>query len=372
MKIILLTRSLAIGGAERQLAALAGGLKENDHDVTVLSFYPEGAFAEGLRERGVRLETLDKRGRWDWLGFAVRLIRFVRRNRPDVLHTYLPVPNIVAAVCRPFFTPLRLVWGVRAADVDLSKYDRLTRMSYHVERAFARLADLIIVNSAAGLHHSAAQGFPLEKMLVIPNGVDVHYFQPDEAARRRQRQEWGIADEERLIGMVARLDPMKDHQTFLQAAALVARQREDVRFVCVGDGPPQLLEMLQELARSLGIARRFLWLPATSDVRSVYNAFDVVCLSSYTEGFPNVLGEAMACGTPCVATDAGDSRLIIGPAGIVVLPRAPAELAAGLLRMLETLSSYREVARARIIENFSVKTLIHKTELALAAGVPPR
>ena len=369
MKIVFLTRSLGYGGAERQLVALAGGLKERGHDVAVLCFYPETPLGGDLEARGVEVTIVGKRGRWDWFRFAYRFVRSIRARRPDVLHSYLPVPNVVAAMCRPFFRSTRLVWGIRAADVDLSKFDWLTRASYRVERFFSRAADLIIVNSEAGLQHCAQQGFPRERMIVIPNGVDVDRFHPDAEGRHRVRKRWNVAADVPMIGMIARVDPLKDHETFLRAAANVAAARPDARFVCIGEGPRSRIDKLKTLAGNLGLRDRLIWDGATDDVRAVYNALDVVCLSSYTEGFPNVLGEAMACGTPCVATDAGDSRLIVDGAGLVVPSRAPQQLGEALLTMLDQLATYQHVVRPRIVENFSVGNLIGRTEAALRAAL---
>lgn len=365
MKIVLLTRSLGYGGAERQLTALAIGLKARGHQVTVLSFYDETPLGRGLTDAGVTLRIIGKKGRWDWIRFAIRVIRLVREERPDVLHSYLPVPNLVSAFLRPFFGRLKLIWGVRVSEIDLSKYDLMTRLSYRVERHLSRVADLTIVNSTAGLRYCVGRGFPQSRMRVIPNGVDVDRFVPDERRRGSLRAQWALRADESAIGLVARIDPLKDHETFLRAAAIVARERKDVRFICVGEGSQSLLEQLKALATQLDIAPLIVWSPAVDDVCAVYNALDVVCLSSYSEGFPNVLGEAMACGTPCVSTDVGDARMIIGECGLIVPPRAPELLAEAMVRTLDDLPRYRAVVRNQIAANFSVQELISRTENAL-------
>ncbi len=368
MKVLLINRSLAYGGIERQLTVLAAGLRQRGHDVSVVVFYPGGALEADLLRSGVSVVSLDKRGRWDVVPFLFRMLRSARSDRPDVLYSFLPVPNIIVAALLPVLRPSRVVWGVGAADVDLSLYDWLTRLSYGLEARLSRLADLIISKSVAGRDHAVAQGFPAERMVVIPNGIDIERFRPDAEARRRLRGEWGVAEQETLIGLVARLDPIKDHPTFLRAAAALFERSPGARFACVGDGPAGYRRALGEVAAELGIGERVVWVAARDDVSAVYNALDIATCASLSEGFPNTVGEAMACGTPCVVTDVGDSAWVVGDTGVVVPPGKPQALAQGWRAMLERLEregpSVGAAARARIAENFRAEDLARRTEAA--------
>jgi glycosyltransferase involved in cell wall biosynthesis len=202
-------------------------------------------------------------------------------------------------------------------------------------------------------------------MLHIPNGIDTKVFYPDDTERKSLRAEWGISDSEKVVGQVARFDPIKNHPLFLKAAARIASERPDVRFVCVGHGQASYLEDLQALTRSLGIESKVRWVQAHSDTRKVYNALDVFCSSSLSEGFPNVIGEAMACGRRCVVTDVGDSRFVVGETGVVVRSDDVEDLAAGLRQQLDAGASLNLRARQRVLENFTVTQLGDKTEQAL-------
>lgn len=362
---VLLIRSLNYGGTERQLVALAKGLHERGHSVGVAVFYPGGLLEKDLREAGIPVLALDKRGRWDVLGFLLRLTRLLREERPDILHSYLVEPNLVTVMLKLLFPRIKMVWGVRASNVDLRNYDWFARMTFRLECLFSRFPDLIIVNSQAGRRYHLAHGFPKEKMLVIPNGIDTDRFCPDPEARRRVRAEWGVSGDEKLIGLVGRLDPIKDHPTFLKAAALLAQEREGVRFVCVGDGLADYRQELHKLGQELGLTERLIWAGACDDMPAVYNALDIASSSSYGEGFPNVIGEAMACGVPCVVTDVGDSASIVGDAGVVVPPKNHHALADGWRDMLRRLGDHRlslsEKARARVALHFDLDTLVQKT-----------
>ncbi len=362
-----MTRSLHRGGAERQLAALAIGLHRRGHSVAVLAFYPGGPLESELTGAGVQVRIFNKKGRWDVFGFPIRLLMFLRRAAPDILHGYLVVPNLLAAFFRPFLPGTKVVWGVRASDMDLSCYDWMARFTFSLSCMCARFADLIIANSLSGMVYHRERGYPREKTVIIPNGIDTERFGPSRDDRTTIRAEWGIGENEKLIGLVGRLDPMKDHPTFLKAAALFLRERGDVRFACVGGGPAEYGTGLRRMGAELGLDGRLLWAGERADAHAVYNAFDVATLSSvWGEGFPNVVGEAMSCGIPCVVTDAGDSPAIVGRHGIVVPSGNPQALAEAWGRALDCAAEFPDMeSRGRIVREYSVHSLVERTERAL-------
>jgi glycosyltransferase involved in cell wall biosynthesis len=368
VKIVFLVRSLDYGGAERQVVALAQGLLRAGHQTIVVSFYPGGAFTKNLIAAGVEVQSLEKRGRWDVFGFGLRLIRRLRVLTPEVLHSYLGVPNILTVLIQPLLGKQKIVWGLRSSDVDWTYYDWLTRGLHRVEPWLSGFADLVIINSEAGYRHAVTVGYARQKLRVIPNGIDVQIFHPDGPAGQEVRREWGLASSHTIIGLIGRVDPMKDHRTFLEAAAQLSSRRQDVRFVCVGGGAGAYSDDIRAQARALGLEERLLWHPNRSDMNKVYNALDILCLASVSEGFPNVVAEAMACGVPCVVTDVGDARHIVGDTGIVVAPRDPKALAEGLERLVTRLHknpSLRESARVRVVESFAVAQLVERTANAL-------
>jgi glycosyltransferase involved in cell wall biosynthesis len=221
------------------------------------------------------------------------------------------------------------------------------------------------------------RGLPTGRIAIVPNGIDTDLMRPDPAAGRAMRQQWRIAANAFVIGCVGRLDPMKDHGNLLQGAATFARTNPDARFVCVGAGQPAYAGRLAAMARSLDLADRLVWAGETRDMRAAYSAFDIATLpSAFGEGFPNVIGEAMACGTPVVATDIGDARVIVGAHGEIVAPRSPDLLQAGwtrLRRRLKEEPTLREAARRFIADNFGLDTMVHRTEeilLQLTASRP--
>jgi len=379
MKIQFLIRSLHHGGAERQLVELVKGLHRQGHSVLVTVLYGGGPLERDLREIGVHVDIMDKKGRWDVFGFLQRLVLSVRREKPDVLNGYLPVSNLLTILLKAFFPRVKMVWWIGAAYVDLQRYDRMSKLIFKAECLFSRIADLIIVNCQAGKDYYLQYGFPVNRTVVIPNGYDIERFKPDQESRKRVRAEWGIKDNEILIGMVGRIDPMKDHPNFLNAAVSVVKERDDVRFVCIGDGFEPYRSEIMDLSGRLELNGRIHWTGTYGDIKAAYNAMDIFTLSSYAEGLPNVIGEAMACGVPCVVTDVGDSKWIVADTGIAVPPKDPEALAnawtAMIARMRINQQLYRENARKRIVEQFGTDVLVRRTEVTLTklvGSVPDR
>ena len=369
MHIVFLARSLERGGTERQLIALAKGLHARGHRVTVATFYDGGELAGELEAGGVRRVSLGKSGRWDLIGFAARLRHLLAAERPDILHGYLPPANIAAALMRPLAPRYRLVWGVRAGFMDLARYDRFARLVDGIERRLSRRADLIIANSQAGLEYAVSRGFPRQATRVVHNGIDTARFAPRPEAAQALRAEWGVAPDAEVVGLSARLDPIKDHETFLRAFKYLTELRPKVRGAVLGDGPEATRTRLQTLAKELSIAERVVWLPFVPEPASLYSAFDVACSSSAGESFPNTLAEAMACGVPCVATRVGESETILGDTGVLVSARDPVALGTALAAQLERCKGepgLGAAARQRIEEHFSLARMIERSEQFLS------
>ncbi|MBF0367913.1 MAG: glycosyltransferase [Magnetococcales bacterium] len=370
MNILFLCDQLAVGGAERQLLLLARGLKNKGHGVQVAVFKSGGPLEPELAEAGIPLIDLQKNNP---VSHIFRLITLLRQSPPDVLHSYLPMANLVAALATLFTPRVRLVWGVRASNLDLSYlgwHDRRSRVVIQLNRLFCRLADLIIANSQAGADHHRRLGYPWARLSVIPNGIDTRRFQFDPQAREGIRRAWGVGEGVALIGVVGRLDPMKGLPTFLRAGAMLTRKMPQVQLVVVGDGPVEYRQDLQRQGEALGLGEALTWAGGRSDTPGVYSALDVLVSASwFGEGFSNVIGEGMAVGLPCVVTDVGDAGVIVGEAGIIVPPRDAEAMVGALERVLglsgEERQQMGEMARARMAEQFSTDLLVARSEVEL-------
>jgi glycosyltransferase involved in cell wall biosynthesis len=367
--IVFLIRSLGRGGAERQLVVLAQQLAARGETVTVVTFYSGGDFEAVLLESGIRVLCLEKRNRWDLLGVPWKIRNAVRTVDADVIHSYLTDANVLAAAAKPLLSAVKLIWGVRASDMRWQLYDWRARASFAVSRLLSRAADAIVFNSQAGYDYHCSVGYRARRMIVVPNGFDTAIFKPCALERDRLRREWGIPNSRRLVGLVARLDPAKGHRSFLEAATMVLQRHENVSFAIVGGGESEAARELVALSGRLGLGDSIIWVGERRDMNAVYNALDLMVLASESEGFPNVVGEAMASGLPCVVTPSGDSALLVGDCGKVASGTDPAALAEAIGEMLALDGGHfdllRRNARKRISELFSVQRLASRMELLL-------
>ena len=334
--------------------------------MTVVTFYANGPLRETLERDGVRVVCANKRSRWDLVGFLWRLVRITKAERPRVLYSFLPTANLVALLVRCFVHVDIVSWGVRASGLDTASYGGLVRAELILAARLAGLANVIICNSSAGLLHHASLGYPDKRMHVIHNGIDTRRFSFEKNARARVRAEWGVLDGEFLIGLVARVDPMKGHELFIRAARALAAELPQARFVCVGAGRQQTVNGLRAFCRELGLAERLIWVDQRLDMPAVYSALDLLSSTSlFGEGFSNSIGEAMACERLCVVTDVGDAREIVSTHGWIVPPSDPGALVAAWTEAAD-LSAVRRTelgvaARQRIERDFSVARMVDET-----------
>jgi len=357
VKVLHAITGLNTGGAETALCRLLESLPPPDFQHTVVALGPEGALSSNVAELA-ELHHLGMRAGRMVPTDLLKLRRVLRRVRPDVIQGWMHHANFAATVAAVALG-VPLAWGVRQSLYSLEREKPGTRW---VIRACARLSRRparIVYNSAVSRAQHAKFGFHDARGVVIPNGFDTSVFARDPDARSQARGELGIAEEALAIGLVARVHPMKDHANFLRSAARFAAEHANAVFVLVGDGADQSNPELTGLIDELQLRDKVRLCGRRTDIAAVDNALDIASSSSsWGEAFPNAIAEAMACGTPCVATDVGDVRDIVGEAGVVVPPRDPVALSEGWAR-LATLGAggRREMgqrARQRIIDRYSL------------------
>lgn len=330
-------------------------------DVSVVHFYP-GVFERELESGGVRTVCVGKRHRWDLVGFFRRLVKAVRGFQPDVIHGYLHESNLMALFLKPWCGLPRVVWGIRDSRTDAATWGVLGRLSFRLNCLFSGAADLIIANSRAGRDYYVARGYPTQGFEVVPNGIDAERFQPGAGCSADRPGPLRFA-------LVGRLHPMKGHATFLRAMAGVPGVH-GVHGVVMGDGDAGYAQELRQLAEILGIASRIEWRPAENNLASVYPGFDcLVSASAYGEGFSNVIGEAMACGLPVIASDVGDSAWLLGDP-VQVFPAGDHELLAEQMRRVVAMCPEERAGlglrnRRRIEQNFTVARMVERTAVLL-------
>jgi glycosyltransferase involved in cell wall biosynthesis len=375
-KVVHLITSLDSGGAEMMLVKLLAGIDRARFDSCVVSMTSGGSLLAAVESMRVPVRTLGLRRGVPSFGGFVQFLRLLRRERPHILQTWLYHADLMGLAASRLCRVPRLVWNLRSSHVDMSCYSWL---SGAVLRALARLSrwpDVVVVNSHAGKASHTSLGYHPRRWAVIPNGFDVKRYRPDRDARVSVRRELRCDSDAPLIGLIARYDPMKDHETFLRAAALLLRQERRARFVLVGRDVDDHNRVLVEAIAALGLGSAVSLLGDRTDVPRIMAALDLFSLSSaFGEGSPNVVGEAMACGVPCVVTDVGDAARMVGETGSVVPPRSPAGLAdawsALLARGADERARLGVAARRRIEAGFALSEIVAQYENLygeLAAG----
>jgi glycosyltransferase involved in cell wall biosynthesis len=311
-------------------------------------------------------------------GAVLRLVGWLRSNPPALVQTWMYHADLVGGIAARLSGHAPVIWGIRNSNLDVVHSRRSTRWTVKVCALLSNKIPACIVScseTARRIH--VKLGYAADRMVVIPNGFDLDLFQPDPQGRAWLCQELGLSPEARLVGLVARFDPQKNHQTFIQAAAEVKARYTGVEFLLCGDGITWENARLAGWIEQQGLRDCFHLLGRREDIPRLTAALDVACSSSaYGEAFSNVLGEAMACGVPCVVTDVGDSAYIVGETGKVVPPRDSPALAGALLELLALSSDKRKElgaeARKRIKQNFDIHAVVHHYEQLYLGTVASR
>lgn len=295
-----------------------------------------------------------------------RLMQTFRELRPEVVHSWMYHANVVAqgmaALGRRDRRPA-VITSVRAS-LDTPEADKMAlRAVRRVDSWLSRWADAVVFNSRRSAEQHDVFGYSPERAEVIPNCFDTDRFRPKPEERESVRAGLGWNGAV-AIGLVARFDPIKDHRTFLQAARLVRTHSWECRFVLVGPGCDPGNRDLMRWIRESDVIESVYPLGERNDVAAIQGTLDVAVNSSTSESFPNAIGEAMACGTPCVVTDVGDSGFLVGDTGFVVSPGDPVALANAIIRMINLPIGERrnlgERARRRIMAEFSISSVVDK------------
>lgn len=362
-----ITSALVMGGAEYMLLKLLSAMDRTEFDPLVLSLRDHGIMGSRIEELGVRVLDLDMRGSLPTLNAIGRLRRIVRQEQPDLIQGWMYHGNLaawLAAHMAPGQIPL--AWNIRHTPYDMREEKPGTAYAIRIGAKLSSTPCRILYNATVSARMHEKLGYNPDRTVVLPNGFDYDQFRSSIEARVGLRRELGVADDTILIGMVARIHPMKDHSNFIRAASQLVAQRANVEFVLVGEGLDLGEGELLQAIDQQGLGQRVHLLGERHDIPYITAGLDIATLSSWSEAFPNVVGEAMSCGVPCVVTDVGDSSAIVGDTGIVVPPRDSAALAAGWAKLMDLGQEQRlrmgAAARQRIVENYSLASIARQYE----------
>lgn len=351
------------GGAEGALYRLC--LHSPGFKHVVVCMMDEGKYGPMLEAAGVHVHCLRMpQGKPTWRG-VLHFWRLIRGLRPDVVQTWMYHADLMGGVMARLCGVRKVFWGIRHGNLTPGTVKASTiKVAKLCSRLSTWIPSRIVSCSQQAMEAHTAIGYDKSRMTVIPNGYELSRYAPVASARARLRTQWGVAENTLLLGMVARFNAQKDHANLIFALQQLKQKGTAFHCVLVGTGMDFGNPDLQVLLKKYGVADVVSLLGRRDDVPDVMNALDLHVLSSLGEAFPNVLAEAMACGTPCVTTDVGDAAYIVGETGWVVPPQDSDELAVALLQARhvweispDVWSSRREASRKRIVENFSIERM---------------
>lgn len=364
VRLAVVINDLGGGGAERMLARVVSRLRPDEFDVKVFSLTNFGPSGELLIEAGIPVLAMDLLKRRANPFHISTLVRELKRFNPDVVQGWMYLGNLYGgAAAKLVRRDLPVIWNVRHSTLDPRIDSRGLRWSAWLGGKLSRwIPRHILLNAEAARSAHLQVGYAADKLEVIPNGFNVNEFCPDPEARRTIRKELGITDDTPLVGLVARLHPHKDHRTFVQAARLVADRLPNVHFVLVGEELMYTTADAWNWIDQVGLRDRFHVLGIRKDLPAINASLDLSVCSSTTEGFPNVIGEAMSCAVPCVTTDVGECAEVVGDTGRVVPKQNAPRLAEAIVELLTLSPAVRlalgQSARQRIVERYDIEKIV--------------
>lgn len=353
------------GGAEGVLFRLCKHDKKNEH--IVISMMDMGKYGSMLLESGIEVVCLNLSPGSVTLAGIRKLYKIIKQNKPDVVQTWMYHADLIGGVIAKFAGVKNIFWNIRHTTLEAGHSKKSTiyiaklcaLLSYFIPKKIVCCA-----NKAVEIH--SALGYSKKKMQVIANGFELDRLVIDQQLGESVRSELSLSSDCFVFGMVGRYDPQKDHVTLLESLSILREKKIEFKCLLIGRDLDESNLVLSNEIKRLHLKENILLLEQRSDIPAIMNALDIHILSSsFGEAFPNVLAEAMACGTPCVTTDVGDAAVIVGSTGWVVPPSSPQSLAEAVVKACNEKSNRKEwgfrqkLARKRVIENFSIENMIN-------------
>jgi glycosyltransferase involved in cell wall biosynthesis len=369
-RLLHIITGLSIGGAEMMLYKLLSNIDREKFDIQVISLTDIGPIGKKIQHLGIQVEAVGMRRGVKGLisvNSFFKLQALLRKYNPDVVQTWMYHADLIGGLATKIAVNAPVVWNIRHSNLAPNINKKTTIWAAKACARFSKFVPKkIICCSEASKRVHIDLGYDESKMIVIPNGFDIEKFKPDTEARKKLLNELQIPENSFLIGLVARFDPQKDHHTFIRAAKILSKEHPNVHYILCGEGVTWGNKELADWIKDVNLQDRFHLLGRREDIPKIMASLDVLSSSSCGEGFPNVIGEAMACGVPCVVTDVGDSAYVVGDTGIVVPPKNPGELAKGLKKVIDTNEIKRKqiglMARNRIMQLFEIHRIVKKYE----------
>ena len=361
MKVVHIITGLGDGGAEHALFKICKYDIANKH--LVISLKGPGKYFSLLSKLGIKVYCLNVR--FFSIHKFIFLIKLLRSLKPDIIQTWLVHADFLGSIAARLAGIKNILWNVRYSNIEIGKAKLTTILIIKILSILSYLIPkfILIVSKKAKKIYEVI-GYNKKIFKFIPNGYDLSILKINKIQKINFRKKIKIKKNVPLIGNVARYDPQKDHLNLLNALSLIREKNTNFFCVLVGSNVDQNnIDLISEI-KKLKLSEHIKLLGQHDNIPKVMNGLDIhVLSSSYGEGFPNVVAESMACGTPCIVTDVGDSALIVGKTGWVVPPKNSIKLAKAIEKALyeKNTSEWNKrcnKARLRVKENYNISKMV--------------
>ena len=367
IKITHVITGLNTGGAEMMLYKLLSKINRTRFDVLVISLTDVGPVGEKIKDLGIPVVGLGMKRGIPNPFFIFKLAKLLKYEKPDILQTWMYHADFMGLLAGKLARVENIVWNIRHSNLDQRINKRQTIIVAKLCSKMSNIPKRIICCSYASFNCHKEIGYCANKMEVIPNGFNLRLFKPNEFPYKNLLKTFALEDDAFLIGHVGRWDGQKDHFNLIKAAKIVIEKYPNVHFILCGQNIDQENDILSSYIEKAGVEKNIHLMGRRDDIPKIMPEFDLLVSSSKTgEGFPNVLGEAMACEVPCVTTDVGDSAFIVGDTGFVVPPENSQALADAIIKYFRLPVKERKrmgkKARQRVESHFALDIVVEKYE----------
>ncbi|MDQ5767418.1 glycosyltransferase [Thiothrix subterranea] len=352
-------------GAAMMLYKLMAHTDRHRFEPIVISLDGEAELSNRIRAHGIDVYSLDMHHNITAGWQIFKLTQLLRNLQPDIIQGWMYHGNLAASLANlSLGNHHAVLWNIHHALPALNKEARTTRWVIELAAKRSSTPEHIIYNTYLSADQHTALGYDDQRSLVIPNGFDTQLFAPNHYQRNAMRHSLGIPADAFVIGLFAHYHPVKNHALFLEAARLLLPHQPNVHFILAGRGVTENNPKLQYLLNKMPTKQNLHLLGGRKDIPHLMNALDLYTLtSSYGEGFPESVAEAMACGIPCVTTDVSDLARIIGNTGqcLPVQDTTPSALAFAWLEWMNAGDAWRQEvgsrAMQRIQQGYNIQTI---------------
>ena len=359
-KIVHIITGLNNGGAEMMLYKLLLNIDKSKYNIEVISMTDDGVFADKIRELDIKVTSLNMKRGIPSLRGIFKSVQIVKGS--DFVQTWMYHADLFGFIVCKIAGIKNIIWGIHHSNLDKDKNKRLVLIIAKINSYLSRYTYKIVScsNYATNIHVSS--GYDQSKFVNIPNGFDLDLYFKVKNAKEDLCNELNIDKDSKIICHVARWDILKDYKTLIKSLSIVNEKYNNIKFILCGPNIDNDNEELSNMLKNKGINEDTLLLGRRTDIPKIMSASDILVLSSSGEAFPNVIGEAMACETPCVVTDVGDCKFIVDKYGAIAEKQNPKSLAIAIESILDLSNDEIEElgknARNRVINNFDIHTVV--------------